>query len=1012
MSNTSKDCPFCDRVGLSLLPLRLAYVAQAPVSLPTGLTSQSRLPALPVKDGNYALRVISTGFVYVYEERAGGIWRCYGATPTGHMRELPLESAPRETPAFLCGREGHSDVASLINIPNAKQAGTVWVGYSRVWLTKSVRKALKADASLRKLVMVELDASSVVQSGPVLPESGMRVSAGPEIAKLAAEFSETAEAFAQTEVLYAKNTSTGAVPRIGQAGALVQRMQANSPGNAIVLALPDPVGIVQDISHWRNLRAGELAQYQGEAKQLRSRIVGDLILGIKKGMSTPEQAKVWAKRYAPKVNIVAVEKDKSEHDRKVKQFESNILKASHDWCAWVAAPAYKRVWKLYDGMDPTDGKICGAAMECDYAKCVFGSGATPQEQLWWKEWLNADPSGEHNALWLAMAAGDKDLVAYLVGDVSKPLEAGLGKSDKGVDVVAKSKEAREKFLEWLKERKAKGLGRPAQEASGLIANTAASQLQLVAKTQPDRALVAGQRMRVLIATRMDVNVTPRAHVVTLQQFVVQLHETVWGPPTAQLSTRVLEARKLKIAQTVGGAWFGSSFSSTQTVMMDIWLPDSAVKLGVPPPKALPSPQVPAALPGPPLNGWKGLTEYLKSQKNLSGGLLGMGAALQLCNLSATLIQLDRAMKGNATNRSDQITETLYGVLSGSLGVMALTVEITAGVMTKRVAERAVTEAVKKAIGTRAAALTLGGGFLGVASAGVDAYQAWSKAQGLRAEGDMDAATSYTQAAFASGGAMVVGGVMATIAAGATLSAVGASGAAATAVIAAGSFLSAIPVFGWLILLVGAIAVGVFLAYRASTQEDTALEKWLSRCCWRNDAAYVNTSRVKYVSLKEEMAEFQMAMYGLSVTLNWTDKMVGKDEVEVVVVAPGYGKASELAFMLELQAKNGKKNMVVHRSTSSFSEDADLKPQPPAQHFMSAPTPGHRSVPLSEVVEVTESFSLLLKDGVALLSGRVRANEFYFSGAKLKLEYWPDPIQSPELRMNPVPGGDNFILVAD
>ena len=80
-------------------------------------------------------------------------------------------------------------------------------------------------------------------------------------------------------------------------------------------------------------------------------------------------------------------------------------------------------------------------------------------------------------------------------------------------------------------------------------------------------------------------------------------------------------------------------------------------------------------------------------------------------------------------------------------------------------------------------------------------------------------------------------------------------------------MATIPVAGWIILAVGATVAIVYFTYQAISKEDTPLEKWLSRCYWRNEQKYGTTTRKKYGSLQEEMAAFQEAIYKLSVTLD-------------------------------------------------------------------------------------------------------------------------------------------------
>lgn len=1015
--NKTANCRFCDRLGLSLLPLRIAYAPERSSALGPAITRHSRMPATDLVNGGYLLRVIESGFVYLLDERAGGVWRCFGATPTGHLRELSLDRVPPEVPQFQCQRSGHGAVASLINIENATEAKKVWVGYSRVWLTRTARGKLKSDESLRRLCMLEIDASSLVRGGAVPADAGMRLTSPIELERLAPEFAATAEIFELADKRFAAVSPTAAVCRVGEAPSLIERMQANSPGNAIVLALPDPVGVLREINHWRNLRAGELSGYQAKTKDLQERITGDLILNLRDSLIAQGQASIWSQRYAPKLDEKRLDANKASHVATVKKYEQAILKAAQDWCTWASSTAFKRVWKLYDGADSIDGVACGLAMEAHMAACVFGSGGTPTEHAWWKQWLNAKPDTDESALWLALGAGDKSVMTYAFGDGAKLYD--VGKTDKGVDIVKNTLDARQKFIEWLKSRKAQGQQRAVQEASGTLATAVAAQAFLVAKSEPALALVLHRRVRIFVACRMTEVVGPWVQRVTLGQLTVQMHEAIWGPPRTQLASQIAEARRLKLAQSISGAWMGGRFTSTYLVPVDVWVPERLVILdrqgAAPSPVGLPAPGAAAGAVPEAHNLWKGMHEYLKSLKSVPGGLLGLGAALQISNLGNTLIQMRQQFAGNADNRDEAITESIFGVISGSLGLMAVTAEVVAGSMAARVASgaevaKAVTAA-GKAIATRAAFVALGGGVLGVLSASVDAVQAFRKFLSLRAEKDSDASSSYLAVSALSVVAAVAGGAIALIATGAALQ--GATGVVAGAVVgmggflSGGSFLGGIPVIGWILLAVGAIVAGLVFGYLASREEDTALEKWLSRCCWRHEGRYGTSTRLKFQSFKEEMAEFHQAIYGLQLTLEWDDRL-GRDKLLVNVVMPGYVAArSEYAYQLELDGQQGP--LVVAHKSSKFSADTGLSGQP----TKILPRPNLQAMrSKSDIINRKEAFRLEQQKGGAVLVADLFVDDDKFSSARLKFEYWPDAIHQPDLRMTPLAAGANLVLTAD
>ena len=120
-----------------------------------------------------------------------------------------------------------------------------------------------------------------------------------------------------------------------------------------------------------------------------------------------------------------------------------------------------------------------------------------------------------------------------------------------------------------------------------------------------------------------------------------------------------------------------------------------------------------------------------------------------------------------------LTESLYGVVSGSLELLALTGEVFAGSIAARAVPAAATAGTTRLL-TMAGWTAMGEGLLGCASAGVDAFQSFGKANGLAREGDSDAALSSFGDTGASALAFMGSGALTIIAAGTFLAQAGAS----------------------------------------------------------------------------------------------------------------------------------------------------------------------------------------------------------------------------------------------
>lgn len=993
---------FCGRPGLPILPLRVAYVPQAPESVATPLQasygrdgSHARGVHGNFTEGRPVLRVITEGYVFTYDPRRYIGWRAFAATPQGRFMEVLLadDQRPKTQPSFNCTRDGDNLEASLINVERPQEAeGKVWVGYTRVWWTKAIRKHMLSDPALRDVFMVPIDAKGLYAGEDPEADLGFRVDPQGSALHRVLEYQP---AHALAERLYANTRSPVAQDRAAEAAVLARRMHHLSPHGGIVLALPDPVGLAADTAYWRNIKAGELTQYAVAEADMRSRLVGDLILGLKQSLADHGQTEVWEDRYAPKLDMARLEKDKAAHDRKIEQLSQPIYRASTDWLNVVTREVFWRLWQAYDGTD----RACGLAMERDFSRCVEGSGALEKEQAWWQPWLLAAPDDAQHPLWRALAAGDKDVLDYLgekVGD--------------GLDTYKNAKEGLEKFKAWLEARKAQGLARASTDATGVIAGVVTAQLPRLIVGNPDQVQTIGARLRVLMAVRTDTVLTPYSDKISVKALVALLYETAWGPPSSKMSATLLEARRALITQDVDGAFIEGRFTSIHAIELDLWLPETetdriagAARLTQPEGAFSAAAR---ALPKPALNPFQAMRQYLSRGE---AKIVGLGGALALFNLVSALDKCHRALRALGPDADEALNESLFGVVSGTLAVGAVIGEATAGVLKQRVAG-AVAQTVSRQVLRSAAWFGLVGGLAGAGAAWTEAVNDFCKAYKLSRQGDKDARFNYLGAGwimFVSGFASAA---TALIGASELLAASGATGTLASMVISAGSALAFIPVWGWIALGIVALAAGIYLTFKAMTAEDTPLEIWLSRCYYRG-GTYASTERKPFATIKEEMAAFQRAIYGLQITLQWHDAWFqGKDEVEVQVLMPGYGEGSDHAYALQARG-NPWAWQDLDRKASALSRDPDLQPRE-QQLSMSAIPPGQQSIPMEEVIAFIEPLTFSRQQGMALLKGRVALNPHYLDHVRLKFEYWPDAVNHPELDMTPQPNGINFEEVRD
>lgn len=232
---TSTKCEFCDKRGLPLLLVRDA-VAPAGAGAPLA-------PSLPIElaptAAHYTKRLLRSGYVNVYDE-ARRRWEAYFVTADGYF--VKLLQTPGVTPiipskTFNCSNESHRAVASCITIPDPKNASKVWIGFSDVLWTDAVRKA-NDDPTYRKRHMIEIDVQGTLK-GKQAPHR--------PIAQITAIVAEYAMAPKDAKAAFSASPFNLDM-RYGRAERLIQECNSLAREKGLIVTLPDPAGITQEIA--------------------------------------------------------------------------------------------------------------------------------------------------------------------------------------------------------------------------------------------------------------------------------------------------------------------------------------------------------------------------------------------------------------------------------------------------------------------------------------------------------------------------------------------------------------------------------------------------------------------------------------------------------------------------------------------------------------------------------------------------------------------------------------------
>lgn len=292
-----KDCKFCDKNGLFILPLRYAAVV--------GEGAAGSVPALPGKLGDkvkhitlenasYAPRLLRSGFLYVLIKRSGLLyWEGYFADDDAFLSKFPVDSPPSAAVNFSCDRTTCGINASLIAIDKIEFVEKIYLLFTPTAMTRERLDAYaaNAEASVKKGQMQvflpkEWAAGSTEQPHSLKPEElGKYV---PE-AVLARQYQNACtsplgkilmqQLYMASCDAYEGTANLPLATPGGRIGKLEEKMVTTK---AAAFALFDPIGITQELNDFRNAALQPLEDFfeQVDKEKVSNRRKMDVMVGI------------------------------------------------------------------------------------------------------------------------------------------------------------------------------------------------------------------------------------------------------------------------------------------------------------------------------------------------------------------------------------------------------------------------------------------------------------------------------------------------------------------------------------------------------------------------------------------------------------------------------------------------------------------------------------------------------------------------------------------------------------
>lgn len=154
-----KDCKFCDKEGLLILPLRYSAVTGNDIGDP----KLALLPALPptlgenvsdiaLSGAKYAPRMLRPGYLYVLIKRSGLLyWEGYFVMDNAYLYKFPIDLPPPSSASFSCDPGSCGIDASMISIPKVESVEEIFLLFTPSPMTPRKLREQKADPEGNKV---------------------------------------------------------------------------------------------------------------------------------------------------------------------------------------------------------------------------------------------------------------------------------------------------------------------------------------------------------------------------------------------------------------------------------------------------------------------------------------------------------------------------------------------------------------------------------------------------------------------------------------------------------------------------------------------------------------------------------------------------------------------------------------------------------------------------------------------------------------------------------------------
>ncbi|SEO63385.1 hypothetical protein SAMN05428959_1143 [Duganella sp. CF517] len=263
-----KDCKFCDKAGLLILPLRYSVVVgdTIPASVPALPTTLGEWTKdIPLSHAKYSPRLLRNGYLYVLTKRSGKLyWDGYVVTDDSFLYKFSVDTPPQAPIVFSCDRNSCGIDASMISVDKPEFVEKLYMVFTPSAMTMASLEKYQANADERvsKGQMQEFQPSAWIKGKNTQKHSLLPTQLGTHVPEfILAHQMDNAKKSAlgqlMTTQLYPaiddsywgiKPTTTVSLPG-GRLGSIEKKMVGLK---SAAFTLFDSIGITQELNNFRN----------------------------------------------------------------------------------------------------------------------------------------------------------------------------------------------------------------------------------------------------------------------------------------------------------------------------------------------------------------------------------------------------------------------------------------------------------------------------------------------------------------------------------------------------------------------------------------------------------------------------------------------------------------------------------------------------------------------------------------------------------------------------------------